>query len=501
MKIWKTFVGHLDIFAVHLSLKARIYLVNAILLTITVIGAVMMIWYTYKIEKVFNQIIHKNMAILRATEALERSLIDQKGFVSYFFLDNNLEWLSRLAHYRSVFDRNLEALTHLIEEPWEKEAVAQIEKDYRFYVSERDKVITFYRAGDKEKGIALHNDVRKSFFHIRELFEQVNVQHTKIIEDAVGKSRKEANNLRLIALMAIVSVTLLSLLVNFIFARHIMGPIRRLILQVDSRDGFGKSLDEVDTLKKGVQGLIEGAEETQIKLKQSQKTLMQSEKMALIGKLAAGTAHSIRNPLTSVKMRLFSLNRSCSFTDAQKEDFDVISGEIMQINRIVENFLEFSRPPKLTIHKMSPSVVVDSAVYLLDQRLKSYRVASKIVRNGFLAETLIDPDQLKEVIVNIMINACEAMKNGGTITIREEETNGDPIKKADVIRITDDGQGVPENIKDRIFDPFFTTKEHGTGLGLSIAFNIIHEHGGRLDVTGEEGRGTSFIITLPVKDK
>ena len=306
----------------------------------------------------------------------------------------------------------------------------------------------------------------------------------------------------LIALMAIVSVTLLSLLVNFIFARHIMGPIRKLILQVDNRDGLKKSLDEVGTLQKGVQGLIEDAEVTQLKLKQSQESLMQSEKMALIGKLAAGTAHSIRNPLTSVKMRLFSLNRSCSFSDAQKEDFNVISGEITQINRIVENFLEFSRPPKLTIRKMSPSLVVDSAVYLLDQRLKSYQVDLKILRNGFLAETLIDPDQLKEVIVNIMINACEAMKNGGTITIREEETKGgESAGKYDSIRISDDGQGIAENIKDRIFDPFFTTKEQGTGLGLSIAFNIIHEHGGRLSVTSDEGMGTCFVINLPVKDE
>ncbi len=502
MRIWKIFASRLDLFAVHLSLKTRVYLVNAILLTITVIGAVMMIWYTYKIEKVFNQIIQKNMAILRSTESLERSLIDQKGFVSYFFLDNNLEWLSRLAHYRSIFDENLEILRHLIEEPWDTEALARIEKDYRFYVSERDRVIGLYRSGDKEQGMALHQDVRKAFFHIRELFEELNTRHAQIIERAVEKSGGEANNLRLIALMAIVSVTLLSLLVNFIFARHIMGPIRKLILQVDNRDGLKKSLDEVDTLQKGVQGLIEDAEVTQLKLKQSQESLMQSEKMALIGKLAAGTAHSIRNPLTSVKMRLFSLNRSCSFSGTRKEDFDVISGEITQINRIVENFLEFSRPPKLEIRKMSPSLVVDSAVYLLDQRLRSYHVDLKILRNGLLAETLIDPDQLKEVIVNIMINACEAMKNGGTITIREDETNGEgPAGKYDNIRISDDGQGIAENIKDRIFDPFFTTKEQGTGLGLSIAFNIIHEHGGRLSMISEEGRGTSFVINLPVKDE
>jgi signal transduction histidine kinase len=227
---------------------------------------------------------------------------------------------------------------------------------------------------------------------------------------------------------------------------------------------------------------------------------MQSEKMALLGKLAAGTAHSIRNPLTSVKMRLFSLNRSCDFTPNQQEDFSVISGEILQINKIVENFLEFARPPKLKMKKMSPSIVVDSALRLLDQRLKSYHVTTRLIRHHPLAETFLDPEQLKEVMVNIIINACEAMDKNGLIIIQEEENFVEPLKKVAVIRIIDDGPGIPPVVKEQVFNPFFTTKDDGTGLGMSIAFNIINEHGGWLDVASEHGRGASFIITLPIKD-
>ena len=227
---------------------------------------------------------------------------------------------------------------------------------------------------------------------------------------------------------------------------------------------------------------------------------MQSEKMALVGKLAAGTAHSIRNPLTSVKMRLFSLSRSCSFTDDQLEDFNVISEEIKQINKILENFLEFARPPRLKTKMKSPSEVVDSALNLLKQRLKSYQVSTTLVRKKILAETLIDPEQLKEVLVNIVINACEAMDGGGIIAIHENEQYVEPRKKVDVITITDNGPGIPQGVKEEVFNPFFTTKEHGTGLGLNIAFNIISQHGGWLTVKSREGEGASFIITLPVKD-
>ncbi|MCK5837185.1 MAG: histidine kinase, partial [Desulfobacula sp.] len=133
-------------------------------------------------------------------------------------------------------------------------------------------------------------------------------------------------------------------------------------------------------------------------------------------------------------------------------------------------------------------------------RLKSYHVTTRLIRHHLLAETFLDPEQLKEVLVNIIINACEAMDKSGLIIIQEEESFVEPLKKVAVIRIIDDGPGIPQEVKKQVFNPFFTTKDEGTGLGMSIAFNIINEHGGWLDVTSEQGRGASFIITLPIKD-
>jgi signal transduction histidine kinase len=498
--MWEKTKGIPELFSFHLSLKSRVYIVNAVLLGITLVGAVLMVWYTYKIENVFKTIISRNVVIFESAEALGTDLVNQKGYVTYFFQDGKQEWLVELAHYRTRFENTLEGLKAQVKDTWEIKTVYQIEADYRKYIAARDEVIEFYKKGEREKGFSMHQDVRQSFFEILELCNQFKDFHKEKIETAIEKSSEEANRLRIIALMAIVSVTLLSLLVNFIFARHIMEPIRKLISQV-SEDGTGKARDEVDALQRGVLGLLEDAEETHQKLRQSQVSLLQSEKMALIGRLAAGTAHSIRNPLTSVKMRLFSLNRSAALSNTQREDLNVISGEIIQINKIVENFLEFARPPKLIMKRMSPSTAVDSAVYLLDQRLRSYHVNLKIERSGPLSETLIDPEQLKEVLVNIIINACEAMQKGGNIMIREQEVEPGPLQKADVIRISDNGEGMTEEIMKNIFDPFFTTKEEGTGLGLSIAYNIIHEHGGTLEVSSQKGRGTDFTITLPIREK
>jgi len=191
-----------------------------------------------------------------------------------------------------------------------------------------------------------------------------------------------------------------------------------------------------------------------------------------------------------------------NLSEIQKDDLRVISEEIRHIDTIVQNFLEFSRPPKLVLQKTSPSVIVDSAIQLLGQRLKSYDVSIHVDRRRPLPEIELDPEQLKEVFVNLIVNACEAMTGGGTITIRE---NVQPVaieiyRYAIVISLKDTGPGISDTIIEKIFQPFFTTKEEGTGLGLSIATRIIAEHQGHLDVVSEEGAGANFVITIPIRE-
>ncbi len=269
-------------------------------------------------------------------------------------------------------------------------------------------------------------------------------------------------------------------------------------METVSHNGTQKSGDEVTALSRSVYDLRKEYDQTQVELEKSREHLLQSEKLALVGKLAAGTSHSIRNPLTSVKMRLFSLSRSLNLDSNQKEDFDVISKEITHIDTIVQNFLEFSRPPRLKLQSVSPSDVVDQAIQLLQHRLESYEVFIKIQRREPLPRVQLDPEQLKEVLINIIINSCEAMGLGGSIVIYEETVIERRKFRSAVIRISDNGPGIPDAIQLKIMEPFFTTKEEGTGLGLSIAARIVQEHGGRLDIQSTEGNGSTFIITLPV---
>jgi signal transduction histidine kinase len=312
--------------------------------------------------------------------------------------------------------------------------------------------------------------------------------------------RDQAVRMRLTALAAVLITAVLSALLFLVVFYQMLIPLRRLMTEAARNGDPGASGNELKTLSRRVRVLLHDVDHTSVELERSRETLAQAEKMAVMGKLAASMAHSIRNPFTSVQMRLFSLSRSLELNHAQKEDLGVIAAEIRRIDTILQNFLEFSRPPRLRMQPVSPSSVVDSAIRLLEHRLRSYDVSVHCHRPEPLPDVVADPEQLKEVLVNIMVNACEAIIRGGTIDVEERIITHPVLKRAAVISLRDDGPGVPAALRGKIFQPFFSTKEDGTGLGLSIAQRIITDHRGRLDVESGEGRGTTFIITLPLKE-
>ncbi|MDH3773879.1 MAG: ATP-binding protein, partial [Deltaproteobacteria bacterium] len=314
------------------------------------------------------------------------------------------------------------------------------------------------------------------------------------------QSRAEARVINKMAFVAIPCVLLLGVLLAYVLLNQVLRPIRQLATGVTAGDIGIRLPDEVKALRSRMDSLVDHVDQTEMQLEESREHLLQAEKLAMVGKLAAGVAHTIRNPLTSVNMRLFSLERTLELSPTQQEDFEVISEEIRRLDTIVQNFLEFSRPAKLKMQKISPSDVVDMSLQLLRHRLESYRVQVEVERQRRLPQIEADPEQLKEALINLLVNACEAVGDGGSIVIREEEGVAEPLGQVVVIRVSDNGPGIPESIQEKLFQPFFSTKEEGTGLGLSIAFRIVGEHGGWLSLKSREGGGATFAITLPSKE-
>ncbi len=483
-----------------LSLRARILILLTALILTALVGALVTVWHNAAMDSLLGSLIEKDVASFHAAEELESALLRQKGYLTYFFLDGDPQWLKQMEQYHRSFEAWLEKARKSAYTEAMSEIVGQIDSEYHKYLTSRQQVINLYKEGKRDEGARLHWEARRQFETIIALCQRYKLIHEYTIARVRTESQVRARYINALALATMPAIAVLGVLLAYILMKQILGPIRRLAIETAPANPGAPPPDEVKAISRRVHSLMVDMDQAQSELERSQEHLLQSGKWAMVGKLAASVAHSIRNPLTSVKLRLFSMERTLMLTRPQKEDFEVISEEIRHIDAIVRNFLEFSRPPKLKMQKVSPSDVVDMALVLLRYRLESYGVEVKLVRQGRLPEIWGDPDQLKEVLANLLVNACEMMVNGGEITIQEETRTVNPLGKAVVLRVRDNGPGVPDSVRDKIFQPFFSTKEEGTGLGLSIAYRIIEEHGGRLELEAGDNQGASFLIALPLRD-
>ena len=482
------------------SLRARIFLMLTALVLTTLVGGSVTMMLIYRMGSVLTSMVDKDIEALNVAQELETALVMQKGYLTYYFLDSDPAWLEQLDQHRNAFEELLRKARETSYTETQRGILNEIESKYIRYSYARDQVIDHYKSGDRENGLKLHRDIRKDFFSIRDMTDRYMGDHARSIALARADLGSQVKFINTLALLAMPGAVLLGLLLAYVLFKQVLQPIRQMATGTGIMGSKIFLTDEVKALSQRVQGLIKDVDQAHNKLKWSRQHLLQSEKLAQVGKLAAGVAHSIRNPLTSVKMRLFSLERSLDMSRSQKEDFEVISEEIRHIDTIVRNFLEFSRPPKLKMQMVNPSDVVDMALQLLKHRLESYGVEVQLNRVEQLPEVLADSERLKEVFVNLMANACEAMSDGGLIVIEEEwrrmdGEGGDVV----LIRVSDNGPGIPESLQDKVFQPFFSTKEEGTGLGLSIAARIVEEHEGALEMTSREGEGTCFEVALPCR--
>lgn len=239
-------------------------------------------------------------------------------------------------------------------------------------------------------------------------------------------------------------------------------------------------------------------EERTAEIKQMQSTLVQTAKLASLGELVAGIAHEINNPLTGILM-FSSLAANDSRLDASlKGDLDMVVSETERCARIVQSLLDFSHETKLEKKVDSIQRVMKHTLAMTAKHdcLKSVEVI--INHDAGLPDFPFDSGQIEQVFINMILNAGQAMPDGGILNITTQQLD-DGIS----IEFTDTGSGIADDIMESIFDPFFTTKgrKKGTGLGLSISYGIIKNHGGVIEVSSQPGQGTTFMIQLPFEPK
>jgi len=230
------------------------------------------------------------------------------------------------------------------------------------------------------------------------------------------------------------------------------------------------------------------------KLNNTFEQLKKADRLAALGQLSSGIAHEIRNPLGSIKGSIDILEKEISPDNERYEFVKIIQEEVTRLNSIVESFLEFARPPKPRLQPTSINDLVESTLILFNKRAQECKIEIHKQLNTHLPMIHLDRDQIRQVLLNIVLNSSDSMPDGGILGVRTGMGNND---RRIFVDISDSGVGISDEELDHIFDPFFTTKAHGTGLGLSISYQLIQNHGGTITAHKNKDKGLTFHIEFP----
>ena len=266
----------------------------------------------------------------------------------------------------------------------------------------------------------------------------------------------------------------------------------------NERDKYQQAASELEQSYKQLKSQSE-------KLAEMEEQLRASERMSVLGELAASLAHEVRNPLGSIWGVVEILKDECKEQGKDSEFTDILIQEVKRLNQVVENYLNLARQPKLYIKTCNLKEIVGSAIYLLNYKARKQDIQLVMDLPDESIWIKADESQLQQIMINLILNSMAAIIDNGTVIIKAEilsiaEQEAQPGKKQMVrLSVIDTGHGIDPAMKEKIFNPFFTTRERGTGLGLNIVKRIADQNKWQLAVASQPGKGTTISITLPVE--
>jgi len=340
---------------------------------------------------------------------------------------------------------------------------------------------------------------------IEDIFgKRVGMLYVGILEDKYTDMQRNALSILIIITLAGMA---LAVVMGYVLADKIMNPVHRLI-KASQQVTEGSLTPDIGPISKGEIGVLQNTFKDMVaamgrRRAAAQDRLLQSEKQASIGRLAAGVAHQMNNPLTGVLAYTRMLLRRKDIGNDIRSDLQTIAESTEQLRKIVKGLLDFSRQTKLDKEPMDVNRLIRTAVSLIEHPALIRGVSVKFNPGENLPMLTLDRNQFQSVLLNMIINALDATEPGGNIAIstRIGLSASDAGQKGLEISIADTGCGIPPEDLDKLFEPFFTKKDpsQATGLGLSVSFGIVQRHGGTIRVQSEAGKGTRFFIWLPIE--
>jgi signal transduction histidine kinase len=346
--------------------------------------------------------------------------------------------------------------------PTERQLLDQINSEYDDYHLAAQRFRAQVQTADADAQIREFAQLQREMTRLVDLASQLGEAHRAFLRQALTASNESLTHLHTILLVALFLLLAFGFWLAFVVYKQLIAPL-------------------------------------QVKLVESRALLERQEKLASLGVLAAGVAHEIRNPLTAIKAWLFMHQRKLASHSQDAADAQVVANELNRLERIVNDFLLFARPSEPQFEIIPADRPLREVRDLLCAPLAQSEIQI-VLFNSPSANIRVDPQQIKQVLINLVQNAADSIGNDGTVTLGvrlDHRRLGNQNEEVVILEVADTGKGIPPEVEKRLFDPFFSTKESGTGLGLSIAARIVQEQRGALQYRSQLNHGATFGIVLP----
>jgi signal transduction histidine kinase len=469
-------------------------------------GSSISTYYVHRVYESHSQALAENVGTIRSAWAMQDALWRLHAIVMESADKDRRETRIEADEVESAFKQRLAETEAISFTPEEQVLVKAVREHFTVY---RDHIETRLRppgisglltsqTAEKEKMIRLARAVVEPCRQLVELNE-------RMLADSTARSTRLGALVNLIRLVFLITGPIVGVLVGLWVARGLHRSISQISVTLSDATGdlnrkIGsveiQDLSDLPGLHQQVQAVAAQIRQVMDELQQARHQAMLADRLAAVGELAAGVAHELRNPLTSVKLLIQTAAQRQPNTALAGRQLQVVQQEVARMESTIQGLLDFARPPDL--HRVAHDLrtTVRRALNLVEGRAKQQNVA--IVEKMPNAPVVVDgdPEQLHQVFVNLLLNGIEAMPQGGSLAVAVN--TDDAASHVCRVSVSDSGDGIPQPILDRIFEPFATSKEHGTGLGLAISHRIAKEHDGVLLAENQTEGGAIFTLELPL---
>jgi len=459
-------------------------------------------YYLQWLDDSYQRVFDENIASMHAASLMQQEVWRLHAEVVAQW-NRDIDWSERLETFDEETQSSLETLVKRAETDRERAAAAMIEKlagEYRSAV----QTVRHPESRRGTSGLAIQDQIFGLAVKMSEQADFVRQINDELLRTHNARRTRISQVVLWARGLAITLVPALGIALGWWTAARMQRTVARIQVTLhdpllSAPDNLGtvqvRGGNELASIQQQVELVVDRLRRTGDDLQAARQEVVRAERLAAIGGLAAGVAHELRNPLTSVKLLLQHAGSRAGNAIVEGKKLTLILDEIERMETTIQGLLDFSRPaqPQRKLHDVRETV--ERAMHLIEGRAQRQHVSTELELGEEPLMIDGDPQQLQQVFINLMINAVEAMPRGGELRVVAKKSE---LRRNVALQICDTGDGIPPELLGRLFEPFATAKERGTGLGLAVSRRILEEHHGTIAVHSRTPRGTMFEVSLPL---